>query len=142
MQIGVSVPGVTLQPGAAESWAAKATADDMLRVARKADDLGFDFLGVPEHAIMLEKMVPCHGAALAAPVGDARRLRRGDAAHPFGQHRDRARLSPSGRAGENDLDAGLALRRAGHRGLGVGYLRREFAIVGGDTPTAARSATR
>ena len=34
MQIGVSVPGVTLMPDAAESWAAEATADDMLRVWR------------------------------------------------------------------------------------------------------------
>ena len=68
MQIGVSVPGVTVMPDAAESWAADATAEDLLRVARKADEVGFDFLGVPDHAIMLERMVPVMGPRWPHPL--------------------------------------------------------------------------
>ena len=132
MQIGVSVPGVTLMPDAAESWAAEATAEDMLRVARKADELGFDFLGVPEHAIMLERMVPVMGPRWPHPLvtlgvfaGATRRIRLVNTVIVLGYHHpvELAKMIST----LDWLSGGRAIV-----GLGVGYLRREFAIMGGD----------
>lgn len=52
------------------AWEAEATHDDILRVAQKADELGYDWLTVPEHIVMPQEMAGTMGArypeALAA----------------------------------------------------------------------------
>ncbi len=62
MRFGLNVPGVYLYPGTLHPWEPQATVEDILRVVRKADELGYSFLGVPEHLIMGEKMMPAMGA--------------------------------------------------------------------------------
>ncbi len=132
MLIGLSVPGVTLQPNSTESWEATITPEDMLQVAKKADELGFDFLGVPEHAVMLEKMIPVMGprwphplVTLAVFAGATKHIRLLNTVVVLGYHHpvELAKMI----ATLDWLSGGRVTV-----GLGVGYLRREFAIMNSD----------
>ncbi len=70
MKFGVYTPGLILYPMIMAPWEADATPEDILRVARRADDLGYDLLSVPEHIVipqeMSEVMGPRYPEALTA----------------------------------------------------------------------------
>jgi len=55
MKFGTSIPGLTSMPSSAEPWQDKVTQQDILRVAQKADDLGYDSLSVPDHVIAVKE---------------------------------------------------------------------------------------
>ncbi|MEE9284570.1 MAG: LLM class flavin-dependent oxidoreductase [Dehalococcoidia bacterium] len=132
MKFGLTIPGTTLMPGGNEPWAATATPEDMLRVARKADELGFDWIAVPEHIVMLQPMVEVMGArfphavtTLAFFAGATKKIRLVNGVVVIGYHNpvELAKMF----ATLDFLSGGRVIV-----GLGVGYLRREFAILKAD----------
>ena len=132
MKFGLTIPGTTLMPGENEPWAAKATPGDMLRIARKADELGYDWIATPDHSIMLEPMVEVMGARWPHPVtslaffaGATKRIRLVNSVIVLGYHNpiELAKMF----ATLDYLSGGRVTV-----GLGVGYLRREFAIMKAD----------
>ena len=70
MKFGFGMPALITYPPVMSRWEPDATGADILRIARKADELGFDWLTVPEHIIipdeMLEIMGPRFPEALTA----------------------------------------------------------------------------
>lgn len=82
MQFGVSVPGTFLYPHATQRWHHNLTPADMLRIAQRADELGYDHLSIPEHIVMHEEWAEVMGVrwphavtALAFFAGATKRIR-------------------------------------------------------------------
>ncbi len=61
MKFGLGMPALILYPPVLSPWEPQATGADILRIARKADELGFDYLTVPEHIVMPDEMVEIMG---------------------------------------------------------------------------------
>ena len=55
MKFGTTVPGLTRMPATAEPWHDTITHDDIVRIAQKADELGYDSLSVPDHVVMVKE---------------------------------------------------------------------------------------
>lgn len=70
MKFGLGVPALILYPPVMSRWEADVKPGDLLRIAQKADETGYDWLTVPEHIIMpleaAEIMGPRFPEALAA----------------------------------------------------------------------------
>ena len=132
MRIGLSTPLVMQLPGVSSSWERSATVADLARIARTADELGFDHLTCAEH--------------VAVPLDeDGRRgLTYWDPLSTFGflaAHTNRIRLATSvivlgyhhpleiaKRFGTLDLLSGGRLVL----GVGVGSLAEEFDLLGAE----------
>jgi probable F420-dependent oxidoreductase len=52
MRFKVTLPGMSLYPGIGRHWWEHVTSDELQRMARAAEDLGYDELNVPEHLFM------------------------------------------------------------------------------------------
>ena len=52
MKFRLQMPGMSLYPGGRRHWFEDLTPADMVRIARTADELGFDSLHIPEHVLM------------------------------------------------------------------------------------------
>ena len=69
MKFGLGMPALILYPPVMSRWEPEATHHDILRIAQKADELGYDYLTVPEHIFipreMGETMGPRYPEALA-----------------------------------------------------------------------------
>lgn len=52
MKFTVKIPGMTLYPGTARHWWQDATAADVRRAVRSAEEWGFEYVTVPEHVIL------------------------------------------------------------------------------------------
>lgn len=61
MKFALGMPAVILYPAIMSSWEPEASPDDILRVARTADQFGWDWLTIPEHIIMPKAMVGVMG---------------------------------------------------------------------------------
>ncbi len=61
MKFGFGLPALILYPPVMSPWEAEARPDDILRLARKADELGYDWLTVSEHIVMPQEMVEIMG---------------------------------------------------------------------------------
>lgn len=57
VKFSTGLPGVTRYPPITQDWEAKLTPEDFQRVARTADELGFDSLAIPEHIVMPSDLV-------------------------------------------------------------------------------------
>jgi probable F420-dependent oxidoreductase len=70
MKFGLGMPAMILYPPVMSRWEPEATGADIIRIAQNADDLGFDWLTVPEHIFipsdMLEIMGPRYPEAMTA----------------------------------------------------------------------------
>jgi probable F420-dependent oxidoreductase len=70
MKFGLGVPALILYPPVMSDWERQATGADILRIARKADQLGFEWVTVPEHIVIpddhAETMGPRYPEALSA----------------------------------------------------------------------------
>jgi probable F420-dependent oxidoreductase len=70
MKFGLGMPAMILYPPVMSRWEPEATGADIIRIAQKADDLGFDWLTVPEHIFipddMLQIMGPRYPEAMTA----------------------------------------------------------------------------
>jgi len=56
MKFGIGLPVIHLYPVVANSWEFTAPVDTVVRIARRADELGFDFLTFPEHIVVPSAM--------------------------------------------------------------------------------------
>lgn len=61
MKYALGMPGIILYPSIMSPWEPEASPEDILRVARKADECGWDWLTVPEHIVMPKPMAPVMG---------------------------------------------------------------------------------
>lgn len=61
MKFGFGLPALILYPPVMSPWEAEARPEDILGLARKADELGYDWLTVSEHIIMPQEMVEIMG---------------------------------------------------------------------------------
>jgi probable F420-dependent oxidoreductase len=52
VKFGIAVPGMSLYPGGVEHWWKDITMADFQAIARRADELGYEYLLIPEHIIM------------------------------------------------------------------------------------------
>ncbi len=82
MKFGVTVPGLFLYPVVARPWEQELAGRDILRIARKADDLEFDWISVPDHIIMPNEEVESMGprwaeafTSIAVIAGATKRIR-------------------------------------------------------------------
>jgi probable F420-dependent oxidoreductase len=70
VKFGLGTPALITYPPVMSAWEQDATGVDIVRIAQKADELGFDWLTVPEHIVMphemLEIMGPRYPEAIAA----------------------------------------------------------------------------
>lgn len=82
MKFGLGVPGLILYPPIMHRWEPEASPVDILQVAQKADELGFDWLTIPEHIVMPQEMADIMGrrypealAAAAFLAGATKKIR-------------------------------------------------------------------
>jgi probable F420-dependent oxidoreductase len=62
MKVTAKVPGLTLYPGTASHWWESITSEQMVTVARRAEELGFDYLTVSDHIVMNGESAPEMGS--------------------------------------------------------------------------------
>ena len=62
MKFGLGMPALMLYPPVMSRWEQDVKPNDILRIAKKADALGFDYITVPEHIVMPDDMVEIMGA--------------------------------------------------------------------------------
>jgi probable F420-dependent oxidoreductase len=82
MKFALGMPAVILYPPTMSPWEAQATPDDILGVARAADDAGWDWITVSEHMVIPQEMAGVMGrrfpeavAAVGVLAGATRRIR-------------------------------------------------------------------
>ena len=56
MKFGLGLPALIQYPPVMSPWEKDATGDVILRIAKRADELGFEWLAVPEHIVMPQEM--------------------------------------------------------------------------------------
>ncbi|MFQ5471432.1 MAG: TIGR03619 family F420-dependent LLM class oxidoreductase [Dehalococcoidia bacterium] len=71
MKFGVAAPGMILYPPVASDWERDIDPADILKVARKADELGFEWLTIPEHIVMPNEMAETMGPRYPEAMGAA-----------------------------------------------------------------------
>lgn len=129
MQFSITVPGLFFYPAVTQEWHRKLTPEDMLRVARRADELGYDYLSVPEHIIVPNEIAENLGGryahaltSLAFFAGVTKRIRfvTGILVLPY---YDPLILAKTVSTLDFLTQGRVTL------GVGAGYLAREFAIL-------------
>ena len=129
MKFGISIPGLTRMPASLEPWHAAVAQRDILRVAQRADELGYHHLSVPEHVIMVEERMGYLGprwpdaiSTLAFLAGATRRIRLVNSVLVLPYHNPV--ICAKAFATIDYLSSGRTIL-----GVGVGHLEREFAIL-------------
>jgi probable F420-dependent oxidoreductase len=61
MKFALATPALILYPPIMSPWERDAKPDDILRVARKADETGWNWLTIPEHVVMPQEMAAVMG---------------------------------------------------------------------------------
>jgi probable F420-dependent oxidoreductase len=62
MKITVKVPGMTLYPGTGRHWWETITSAQMVMLARRSEELGFDYITIPDHIVMNGESTPEMGS--------------------------------------------------------------------------------
>ena len=129
MKFTVSIPGVILFPPHLHGWEAAATPADILRVAKRADALGFDFISMPDHVVMVKEMAANMGtrwphplAAIAFFAGATSRIRITTSVIVVPYHNP---IELAQMISTVDFLSGGRLVC----GLGVGNMKREFELL-------------
>ena len=130
MKFAFPMPHMLRLKATAQPWEAKVTGADQIRLARRAEALGYDMIAVPEHHIVPREHVDLSGphyfhaaTAMACFAGATERIRLNSCItilplqHAIVQAKELATLDwlSSGRAGVT---------------FGVGWLEREFELLG------------
>src|SRR5687768_9114454 len=68
LRLGILTPVLTLIGGSHAAWEADGTIDDVARIARAADDLGYDHLTCSEHVAVPEAAVAVRGGRYWDPL--------------------------------------------------------------------------
>lgn len=71
MRFALATPGLNNYPAAMAPWESQASGANVMRFARKADELSWDWLTIPEHLIMPTDMVSVMGARYAEGIAAA-----------------------------------------------------------------------
>jgi probable F420-dependent oxidoreductase len=58
LKFRVDIPGLATYPGGHDHWWAGIGGEEVVRMAQRADELGFDILRIPEHMVMRDDWVP------------------------------------------------------------------------------------
>jgi probable F420-dependent oxidoreductase len=130
MQIGIVTPVLTRVPKSHAKWEADAGIEEVARIARAADDLGYDYLTCSEHVGIPTDVAPVRGATYWDPAATlgylaavTRRIRLATNVIVLGYHHPLEVVKTYG-----TLD-----RISGGRvilGVGVGSLEPEFELLG------------
>jgi len=138
MRIGLSTPIVVQVPGAASRWESTATSPDLARIARVADDLGYEYLTCSEHVAIPRDIADSRGAVYWDPLATlgflaahTQRIKLATAVLVLGYHHP---LEIAKRYGTLDRVSGGRLIL----GLGIGSLREEFELL--EAPWEERAA--
>lgn len=130
MRVGIATPTVFQVPGVASEWERTASVDDLVAVARTADEVGISHLTCAEHVAVPEEAAATRGgtywdplATLSFLAAHTRRIELVTAVLVLGYHRPEAIAK---RFGTLDLLSGGRLVL----GVGVGSLREEFDLLG------------
>jgi probable F420-dependent oxidoreductase len=130
VRIGLSTPVVIQMPGVASRWERDADIEDIARIARVADDLGFDYLTCSEHVAVPVDDAKGRGstywdplATLAFLAARTSRIRLATSVVVLGYHHP---LAIAKRYGTLDRISGGRLVL----GVGVGSLTAEFELLG------------
>lgn len=130
MRIGLSTPVVVQMPGASSEWERTATIDDISRIARIADELGFDHLTCSEHVAVPLDEAAARGATYWDPLATlsflaarTSRIKLTTSVLVLGYHHP---LEIAKRYGTLDRISGGRLVL----GVGVGSLEEEFELLG------------
>ena len=131
MRFSVGLPGLTrYPPGLDHSWAERMTPTDFQRVARAADDLGYDALIVPEHIVMPRELAAMMGAhwphaltAMAFAAGATTRIAVNSQVVILPYHNPVVLAKAV--ATLDVLSGGRVIL-----GLGIGHAEREFEALG------------
>jgi probable F420-dependent oxidoreductase len=128
--LGILSPVVTLTAGSHASWEREAGIDDVVRIARAAEALGYDHLTCSEHVAVPTAAVPVRGGTYWDPLATfgyvaagTERIRLATDVLVLGYHHP---LEIAKRYGTLDRISGGRLVL----GLGVGSLREEFELLG------------
>ncbi|EOM77471.1 TIGR03619 family F420-dependent LLM class oxidoreductase [Rhodococcus rhodnii] len=132
MRIGVATPIVTAHPATSRPWETTAGPDDLRRIARAADDLGYDHLGCSEHVAVPVAAGTERGTVYFDPVATlshlaatTTRIRLATLVVVLGYHHP---LEIAKRYGTLDVLSGGRVVL----GVGVGSLREEFDLLGAE----------
>ena len=71
MKFALGMPGLILYPPIASPWEREASADDILRVAKTADQTGWDWLTVSEHLVIPREMAEVMGPRFPEAISAA-----------------------------------------------------------------------
>lgn len=130
MRLGILTPVVTLAPGNHASWERDGTIEDIVTVARAAEQLGYDHLTCSEHVALPESAVAVRGGRYWDPLSTfgfvaarTERIRLHTDVLVLGYHHP---LEIAKRYGTLDHLSGGRLVL----GLGVGSLQEEFELLG------------
>lgn len=130
MRIGLSTPVVVQLPGTCSEWEREAGIDELVTIARVADELGFDHLTCSEHIAVPVEIAEQRGATYWDPVATlahlaaaTRRIRLATSVVVLGYHHP---LEIAKRYGTLDRISGGRLVL----GVGVGSLAQEFELLG------------
>ena len=134
IRIGLSTPVVVQTPGVASVWERGASVDDVVRIARVADELGFDYLTCSEHVAVPTDQGGGRGftywdpvATLSFLAAHTSRIRLATSVLVLGYHHP---LEIAKRYGTLDrLSGGRVVL-----GVGVGSIEDEFAMLGASWP--------
>ncbi|MBS9534435.1 TIGR03619 family F420-dependent LLM class oxidoreductase [Mycobacterium sp. M1] len=134
MRLGLSTPVVVQTPGMASSWEHGAGVDDVVQIAKAADELGFDYLTCSEHVAVPADQGADRGfvywdpvATLSFLAAHTSRIRLATSIVVLGYHHPLEIVKAYG-----TLD-----RISGGRvvlGVGVGSIEDEFAMLGASWP--------
>ena len=130
VQLGIVTPVLTLLPGAHARWERDGTLDDVVRIARGVDELGYHHLTCSEHVAVPDHVAATRGARYWDPLATfgylsarTERIRLATSVLVLGYHHP---LAIAKRYGTLDVISGGRLVL----GLGVGSLEEEFELLG------------
>jgi len=136
MKFGIGVPAITLYPPAIAPWEAVAGAKEILRVAQKADELGYDFLSVSDHIVLPPEVAEVLGprypesfSAVAFLAGATKRIK--VLTHVLVLPYRNPVVLAKGVSTLDFLSGGRVIL-----GIGAGHTEREFAVL--DVPFKER----
>src|SRR5213595_1721847 len=99
MRVGVTTPVRSLLPRAHAKWEEDAGLPEVVEIARALDRLGYHHLTCSEHVAIPKPIAAVRGGRYWDPLATLGYLA-AHTAHPPGDPRARARLSPPARAGQ------------------------------------------
>ncbi len=130
LRLGILTPVLTMVPGGHAGWERTGTIDDVARIARAAEALGYDHLTCSEHVAVPEEAVAARGGRYWDPLATfgylaahTERIRLATDVLVLGYHHP---LDIAKRYGTLDRISGGRLVL----GLGVGSLQEEFELLG------------